>query len=837
MDYDLWLWGKSTPFCSLTRHMIAVGACVYEYLSAASNKGVLRQISRWMGMPDDEAIALFSYVSSMHDIGKAHPGFQKNPNDLVYTMPVQNFRHERYGAERLDLMWREMGWDRRIAGFYAAIVGIHHQGKGIHSERVFVPNEYDNIQRDIEHRMRMLFQPCDTPPKMQNADALGVLLSAVLIICDWVASSKQFAAESLPLGNDSDILEKLRERSRIMLRKYGLISDASAAFPRMRAFSELWPTISVNSMRPLQRTCEQVSSRKAQLTIIEAPMGEGKTEAALYLAGLQCEKYEKRGVYMALPTSATSNQMVMRVRALLEAHQAGAVRLLHSTAWLIDDKASPAKEFDSEDAECVSDWLRPLRRGMLSENAVGTVDQAMASALKVKYGVLRLAGLAGKVLVIDEIHAYDIFMSTIIARLLEWCRALEIPVILLSATMQDSQKRRYLKCYDIENASLNDAYPLITQVTEDGQLIQTPVNGVHMRSQMRFRTVAIGDDIAKTADLAQERAKHGGCICVMMNTVRQAQAVYRELRNRGEEQVMLFHARYAARRRTEIEKNCIRLFGKGNDRPERMILVCTQVVEQSLDVDFDAMITQLAPMDLLLQRAGRVHRHANRIRPKGLELPVIDVIVPEENAAANIEERYVQIGGVYSAIPMKNTEELLGEERSVSIPENVRTCVELAYRDISEEELMAQIRQETENQLKMCEAEAGSLRSPQEARFFAQTNSNALALDMEDCDDGLIVRGARTRDGGMSQQFVFLPKDFPINDGSKEWLKESMEYCCTMSLTKIMQDDIMKWKEMNKGKCEKIKCIEIRADDLGLYRWMNHVFSVSDEYGVEEVST
>lgn len=829
MDYDSWLWGKQSPPCSLSRHMIAVGACTWEYLSAASNQGILALLSRWMGLPECEAIRLFSYIAALHDVGKAHPSFQKNADDVGLMTYIHNFRHEIYGAERLASLWREQGWDH-TADFYSAVVSIHHQGKGDCQRRLSVSAKYEEIQRDMERRMKSLFRPVGKPPEAQNADALGVLLSAVLILCDWVASSEKFGAETPPDARDEDMLTQMRARSRVMLKEYGLISDSGAAYPRMREFSALWPAIPASGMRPLQRACEQAGFGKARLTIIEAPMGEGKTEAALYLAGLQCDAFDKRGVYMALPTAATSNQMFDRVRAMLEAHQAGSVRLMHSMAWLIDEKTPPSGEFDSEDAGYVTDWLRPLRRGMLSENAVGTVDQAMAAALKVKYGVLRLAGLAGKVLIIDEIHAYDIFMSTIIARLLEWCSALEIPVILLSATLQERQKQRYLRCYGVNADSLNPSYPLITQVTAEGDLIQTPVADVHMRSRMLFRTAPIGGDVAKAADLALERAKRGGCICVMMNTVRQAQAVYRELRGRGEDQVMLFHARYTANRRAEIEKACIRLFGKDGKRPERMILVCTQVVEQSLDVDFDGMITQLAPMDLLLQRAGRVHRHAGRIRPDGLQSPVIDVIVPDAGATGDLEERYAQLGGIYPPISMKNTEELLGQEKTVSVPENVRACVERAYADISDECFEMQIKKQVNDQIEICKAESELLAPPEDDEFFAETPSNALNLDRTDCDD-MFVSGAQTRDGGLSQQFIFLPGDFPENDKSQEWLKKAMGYMCNIPVLKDqMKEDI---KISLKGKCD--KKIIIRADETDQYRWMGHTFSVSDEYGVEEV--
>lgn len=834
MYYDSWLWGKSSPFCSLTKHMIAVGACVMEYLVAPSNRGLLSFISRWTGLNEQEAVPTISYVAALHDIGKAHPSFQKNRENDTDTVWIRNFRHERYGADRIAALWREYRWDRRTAAFYAAIIGIHHQGKGDCNTRMPIPTEYDDIQKDIERRMRCLFHPVEIPPRVQNADASGVLISAILILCDWVASSEGFAAETVPDSDDETLLKAMCLRSQTMLRDYGLISENRIAYPCKHTFSALWEAIPPDGMRPLQKSCEQEGLADAKLTIIEAPMGEGKTEAALYLAGLLCEKFGKKGIYMALPTAATSNQMYERVQHMLKAHKSGSVKLMHSMAWLVDEKSSKATEFITEDANCVSDWLRPLRRGMLSENAVGTVDQAMASALKVKYGVLRLAGLAGKVLIIDEIHAYDIFMGTIISRLLEWCSVLEIPVILLSATLQDRQKQRYLKCYNAEVASLCQAYPLITQVKSDGKMVELPVDGVYMHSHMLFRTVGIDADVEKTSDLALQRAKSGGCICVMMNTVKQAQAVYRELRSRGESSVMLFHARFTAKRRSEIEKECIRLFGKGGQRPERMILVCTQVVEQSLDVDFDAMITQLAPMDLLLQRAGRVHRHTGNARPAGLKSPLIDVIVPGSNSTYDIAKRYAKIGTVYPAIAMRNTEELLGLEKGVTVPDDVRACIETAYRDISGEEMEIWIRQQAEDQMRICDAESELLRIPKYDSFFAQVNSGSLELCMEDCDENMIVKGAHTRDGGGSQRLIFLPKSFPEDDGSWIWQKNAMEYMCSIPLTAAMQDDIIKQKA-NSGKTIGEGQIMIREDEDGLYRWINHVFSVSEEYGIEEV--
>ncbi len=276
MDYDSWLWGKKSPFCSLARHMIAVGACVLEYLSAASCRGILSLISKWADLPESDTLSVAAYVSALHDIGKAHPSFQKNEDDEGLMIHVENFRHERYGAKRLAFLWQKQGWSRSTSEFYAAVVGIHHQGKGDCQPRIPVPAKYEEIQRSIEMRMRALFRPFKMPPEVRNADALGVLLSAVLIICDWVASSERFGAETLPDAGDKEMLTQLRGKSRVMLKEYGLISDESAAYPRKHEFSALWPAITASGMRPLQKACEGAGLGKAQLTIIEAPMGRAK---------------------------------------------------------------------------------------------------------------------------------------------------------------------------------------------------------------------------------------------------------------------------------------------------------------------------------------------------------------------------------------------------------------------------------------------------------------------------------------------------------------------------------------------------------------------------------
>lgn len=209
--------------------------------------------------------------------------------------------------------------------------------------------------------------------------------------------------------------------------------------PGGRTFCEVWPNIPPEGMRPLQKEVERLflqTEERISLVLLEAPMGEGKTEAGLYAALQMARQWKKTGFYVGLPTSATANQMAGRMRELLAFHgREEPVRLLHAMAWLVDGETPGDPVIHTEDAAIARRWLEPLRRGLLSSYAVGTVDQAMMAVLPVKYGVLRLLGLSGKALVIDELHAYDVYMSEILFCLLQWCRALEIPVVLLSATL------------------------------------------------------------------------------------------------------------------------------------------------------------------------------------------------------------------------------------------------------------------------------------------------------------------------------------------------------------------------------------------------------------------
>lgn len=284
-----------------------------------------------------------------------------------------------------------------------------------------------------------------------------------------------------------------------------------------------------------------------------------------------------------------------------------------------------------EEGVIAHQWFAGKKRGLLSSFVVGTVDQLLMAALKVKHVQLRHLGLAGKVVVVDEVHAYDAYMNTYLDRILTWLGAYGVPTILLSATLPANRRGELIRAYrgkdrksarnnsrrkDIPQAPCEEsgcpAYPLITAVTYTGSLDQ----GMYrMFEDLSAGTNVIvqemeDDDRALVAQL-NDLLSDGGCACVLRDTVSRAQSAYQKLRKAfGVFCVKLVHSRFIAVDRMRNDAELLCLLGPDSDsRPDKLIVVGTQVIEQSLDIDFDVMITDIAPIDLLLQRMGRLHRH------------------------------------------------------------------------------------------------------------------------------------------------------------------------------------------------------------------------------------
>ncbi len=755
----LLLWAKSAPYKQLLAHMLDTGNCISAFLSGDSSDAMITFLCEQWHCEKKEAISYASYLAAMHDIGKAMPQFQSQDeqqydrlikNGLKYLFTSGNsasIRHEYFSARISKRIWKQRKIPSRLYVPYACVLSLHHQRMELAPAGMSVPDEWQTMQNALEEDVRDAFHVKESLPKPTDMDAVCIFLTGMIILCDWVASSEPF--DPLPEVY-SGYMEVSRKTAETTMRNYGLTGDQSRK--DIDSFHSVWPQIELP--RDIQLKCEQTCP-DAPITIIEAPMGEGKTEAALYLAERMCSAWNKRGIYVALPTQATSNQMFGRVKSMLNSINGGKSRLLYGTAFLQEEKT-----IQSDDAQEAGRWLGPLRMGLLDENGVGTVDQAMAGVLRARFSVLRLLGLTNKTLVVDELHAYDAYMSKIIQTLLKWCMVLHIPVILLSATLQESQRKSYLSCYTSQSLDsvLSNSYPLITQVDTEGNITQIEASA-SMKTVYRFAPVRLGQDASRIAQYAFDRIGEGGCYCILVNTVGQAQKIYRSLRTivTDDTELMLFHARFPVGRRGDIENKCLNTFGKGRDakRPGKAILVATQVVEQSLDIDFDGMLTELVPIDLLLQRAGRVHRHRERKRPKGMEEPVIQVILPSDEASQNLEERFGSTGLVYAPFLLNNTERLVENGLKVHVPDDVRSVIAKVYDQITQENNAVWMERAFNQQLMQANAEGVSFPDPVEDIFFA-AETHPEMLDIE-VDDGLEPASrATTRLGEPTLRVAFV---------------------------------------------------------------------------------
>ncbi len=753
------LWAKSNPFMSLWTHSVCAGICTEVFLSSKSSAAILRYLSEELQESCEKTIQLVSYLASVHDIGKAHPAFQSKDKDRMNLLkaglpdafsankmeiPVSSFRHEHYSAKVLRQIWKTKGYDRTVICEFASVISLHHQKpKDQHSLVDPVNKNWAAWQKELEDAMNHRFLKEAVFRKPIHTDAACMLISSLIILMDWVSSSELFrCAESMPES-------AIRDHASHVMQLYGLIDDH--IFPRITDFQELFPGIA--NPRPLQAACAGLNDQ-APLTIIEAPMGEGKTEAALYIGSRICGNSGRRGIYMALPSQATSNQMHIRFGELLSHLDYGGARLLHGTAFLQENIPDA---FVSEDEAIAAKWIRPSRMGLLGANAVGTVDQAMAAVLKTKFSLIRLAGLSNKILIIDEIHAYDMYMSQIIETLLRWCHDMEIPVILLSATMQMAQKQRYLSCFKADlSGGVSGAYPLITQALPDHQLREIPVDA-SSHYQYIFEPARMEYDAARIAAEAIASIKDEGCIAVMVNTVKHAQEIFRALnaeKDSGAE-ILLFHSRFPLNRRSEIEKRCVSLFGKDrSNRPQKAVLVATQVVEQSIDLDFDGMFSELAPIDLLLQRAGRLHRHRENSRPLSLQEPIVKVIMPQDSESVNLDKRYGPSGYVYDPFLLFNTEKLLSESRVVRVPEDIRGIVEEAYSTVTVENREAWIKRSFQELLETAQAKGNVWPMPEGDTFFpAETTVYYNPMDSDDGFESSSEASTRLGDSGIRIAF------------------------------------------------------------------------------------
>lgn len=559
---------------------------------------------------------------------------------------------------------------------------------------------------------------------------VAVRFVGLIVVADWLVSQESVIEGRLPAEDFQAGEEELRSHwDTAVSEARGVVAAARlgvARFP-VRSFGEQFPFTPNDLQASLAEDLPQLTAGGgAGLLLVTAPTGDGKTEAALHAASLMARASGAGGLYFALPTMATADAMFGRVADFAEGNVDGdrALTLLHSMAWLSDAYAQAAGFASASEGgpgATVSDghtstdaghWLRGGKRGLLAPLGAGTIDQALTGVLPVRYNVLRLLGLSNKVFVVDEAHAYGPWMHSLLVRLLEWLGAMGTPVVLLSATLAGRAATSLVEAYRRgcgfgDPALVEPVYPGWLYVDAGTGGVSSPRHVDTGRPRtVRLELKSVGWDTGGSHDAdgpgegtrSQALIKQlepvmaeGGCALVCCTTVAEAQRTYRLLQARFPEMaaepdgLMLLHSRYPAQRRREITERCEAAFGKPRSddvpgrRPRRAILVATQVVEQSLDLDFDLIVSDLAPLAQLLQRAGRCMRHEREGRPDWVGSgPRLVVLEPTVNGRIVAPRTW---GTVYDAALLQRTSVLLHEKEpsGIAVPGDVQRLVDAVY--------------------------------------------------------------------------------------------------------------------------------------------------------------
>ncbi len=730
-------WGKAdrndpTKYHLLPYHCLDVAACAQMLLLKRSD--LLEKLTRLSGFAENQIINWLTFLYAIHDVGKFGDGFQGQQPELQKLLQdrtsniSQTVRHDTVGYELLRT--HLSGWLGRsdlnqrggshIRLWVSAVAG--HHGRPPRNDansalllRDHFPSAVLEAVRTFVSEIATLLLPdgCPIPQSGQGLNEkykqVSWLVAGLAVAADWLGSNTlwfPFVSAQMNPANYWHTTALPQTKKAVI--ESGLSGAQPAAF---QGITDLFDYI--DQPTHLQAWAATAPlTEKPQLFILEELTGSGKTEAALALAARLMQAGQGNGVYIALPTMATADGMFNRLRtkkrymrifaddnaSLVLAHSAARLKLALEEANRRDSTYG-ASETETASRQCTA-WLSDNRKkALLADFGVGTIDQALLAILSAKHQSLRLLGLSSKILIIDEVHACDAYMGELLKILLYFHAAMGGSTILLSATLPKSQREGYISAFASGmDCSLpipyETAYPLASHFSANG-LIEQPI---HARSEVS-RSVRVKplSDETSAHEYIKKAVNYGRCVVWIRNTVIDAVTAWRKWqKDLPDNDAVLFHARFALVDRLRIGKNIENDFGdkSGNASRKGRVVFATQVVEQSLDVDFDDMITDLAPIDLIIQRAGRLQRHTrdtygNRVKGKDERGGVcLAVLMPEpvKNAKSNwYSQLFPKAKKIYPDHgKLWLTAYWLDENKGFQLPEQARDMIESVYDGMAE---------------------------------------------------------------------------------------------------------------------------------------------------------
>lgn len=729
----------------LIDHMIDVARVLHSLLETrALRRAAERAAGRHL---NDVDLARLCVICFLHDIGKANTGFQVRYWDDSTRPPgwhVPSCGHGPQGWALFDsdlslaprvlegLPLREMqGWGEE-ACFVLMHASISHHGRPVVADGV------ESIWRPVTHAGRVVYDPAESVaamgrtvrqcfpsafdpsgPVLPDSPAFAHLFAGLVQMADWLGSDTRPGMFPFSLPGE-DRIETAPERARESVRTIGLdVGDTEAR--RSCTCGDFAQAFGVQAARPMQEAA--AGAGLGSVVVLEAETGSGKTEAALWRFLHLWRDGLVDALYFALPTRVAATQLHERVLAFVHRvwsrHAPVVVRALPGYTAADGQTLTPLPGFqvlwhdEPQDDEAERRWAAESpKRYLTATIAVGTVDQALLGALQIKHAHLRQAMLTRSLLVVDEVHASDAYMTRLTEHLLRAHVACGGHALLLSATLGSVARARYLSIGSSRGEAVPPLsvahslpYPAISHRGGAGPTLQA-VQGNPRHKTVHWQTLDIIDEPERIAARAIDAAARGARVLVIRNTVPAAIATLQavEALEAGQGTGCLFlvagvstlhHSRFSRQDRPLLDAEVQAQIGKHRKQPGGRIVVGTQTLEQSLDIDADLLITDLCPMDVLLQRLGRLHRHERPSdeapadhRPAGFEAAQAWVLTPPGRDLGPLIQRQRHglgpirmpghpMGGVYADLRMlEATRRLIDAAPARTIPADNRKLVE-----------------------------------------------------------------------------------------------------------------------------------------------------------------
>lgn len=679
-----------------------------------------------------------AFAAACHDIGKISPTFFEKLRrhftaqaDALPKLDVNPAHENQWGGHAGVSQIAALGlgapkWVPEILGQHHGFspqLGVYRANSEVFGGDAWQAQRGALVQ-ELKQRLGMDW------PQLQN-QAQACLVAGLISVADWIGSGEHFE-------NPAQAWQPLVDVA---------LLDAGWIAPSYQTDLSFADVFGFNP-RPVQQQLIDAVNVPG-VYVLEAPMGLGKTEAALYVAYRMLQSTQASGIYFALPTQLTSNKIHERFNAFLQRvlpencpHRSAL--LLHGKAWLQCTEMG-------EEGRPGGAWFNQAKRGLLAPFAVGTIDQALMAVMNVKHGFVRAFGLAGKVVILDEVHTYDAYTSTLLDALVKLLRQLHCTVIILSATLNRERRVQML-----EVSLSSEAYPLITAVQgePDDPQVQELAIAPPPPNVVKIQT---STDAGLAVQEVINRAAQGQQVLWLENTVAEAQERYLDLAARAQEvgaECGLLHSRFTAADRQKIEAYWVNAFGKyGHTQRNQQgrILVGTQVLEQSLDIDADFLVTAFAPTDMLLQRLGRLWRHIDTPRHNSATCEAWLLAPDVDSAIAQPYRAFGSSAWVYAPYVLCRSLQVWQQLQQVQLPTDIRALIEATYVKREEDGDMARWLHELDHGRPQCPGQArhlGRIAMQQRARIGlasgGKTRSDVDAptrYSETDSHDVLLLRG------------------------------------------------------------------------------------------------